>query len=44
VPISTNTAPANGLMQVVDNFQDLGIPIPPVPASAYYRLRYNPSN
>jgi hypothetical protein len=42
VPISTNTAPANGLMQVVDNFQDLGIPIPPVPSTAYYRLRYNP--
>ena len=44
VPISTNTAPGNGLIQVVDNFQDLGIPIPPVPSSAYYRLRYNPSN
>ena len=42
VPISTNTAPANGLIQVVDNFQDLGIPIPPVPSSVFYRLRYNP--
>ncbi len=42
VPISTNTAPANGLIQVIDNFHDLGIPIPPVPANAYYRLRYNP--
>jgi hypothetical protein len=44
VPISTNIAPTNGLIQVVDDFQDLGIPIPPVPSSAYYRLRYNPSN
>ena len=42
VPISTNTAPANGLIQVVDDFQDLGIPIPPVPSSVFYRLRYNP--
>jgi hypothetical protein len=44
VPISTNIAPTNGLIQVVDNFLDLGIPIPPLPSSAYYRLRYNPSN
>ena len=42
VTISTNTAPANGLIQIIDNFQDLGIQVPPVPASAYYRLRYNP--
>ncbi|MGA2281222.1 MAG: leucine-rich repeat domain-containing protein [Verrucomicrobiota bacterium] len=42
VPVSTNTAPANGVFQVIDNFQDLGIPIPPVPSSAYYRLLYNP--
>jgi hypothetical protein len=40
VPISTNTAPTNGLMQVVDNFLDLGI----MPSNAFYRLRYNPSN
>ena len=42
VSISTNTAPASGLIQVQDGFQDLGIPVPPGPASAYYRLRYNP--
>ena len=42
VTISTNTAPVNGVFQVIDNFQDLGIPIPPVPSSAYYRLVYNP--
>lgn len=38
--IGTNTAPANGLIQVVDNFLGLGNPVPP---SAYYRLR-TPSN
>ena len=42
VPISTNTAPAGGLIQILDNFQDLGIPIPPLPSQVYYRLRYNP--
>jgi len=41
VPISTNTAPANGLFQIQDNFHDLGIPIPPVPTSVFYNLRYN---
>ncbi len=42
VPISTNTAPAGGLIQIRDNFQDLGIPIPPLPSQVFYRLRYNP--
>jgi phosphatidylinositol-3-phosphatase len=42
VPISTNTAPTNGLIQIQDNFLDLGIPIPPVPSPVYYRLQYNP--
>jgi hypothetical protein len=42
VPICTKTAPANGLIQVIDNFQDLNITVPPIPAAAYYRLRYNP--
>ena len=42
VPISTNVAPANGVIQILDNFQDLGIPIPPLPAAVYYRLQYNP--
>ena len=42
VPISTNTAPANGLIQVLDNFQDLGVPIPPAPSPVFYRLRYDP--
>jgi hypothetical protein len=42
VPISTNTAPTNGLIQVLDDFQDLGIPIPPAPPQVFYRLRYNP--
>lgn len=40
VPISTNIAPAIGVFQVIDNFQDLGIPIPPVPSPVYYRLLY----
>ena len=39
VPISTNIAPANTVIQITDNFQDLGFV---VPNSAYYRLRYNP--
>lgn len=42
MPISTNVAPADGVIQVLDNFQDLGIPIPPLPGSAFYRLQYNP--
>jgi hypothetical protein len=42
VPISTNTAPPDGLIQVLDTFQGLGIPIPPVPSPVYYRLQYNP--
>jgi phospholipase C len=42
VPISTNTAPANGPFAVKDNFQDLGVPLPPLPQSVYYRLRYDP--
>jgi hypothetical protein len=32
--ISTNTAPTNGVYQVIDNFQDIGF----VPSSAYYRM------
>ncbi len=42
VPISTNTAPVNGQFQIKDNFQDLGVPIPPLPPLVYYQLRYNP--
>ena len=42
VAISTNTAPTNGLIQVIDTFHDLGVPPQPLPAAAYYRLRYNP--
>jgi len=42
VPISTNTAPPDGLIQVQDTFQGLGIPVPPVPSPVYYRLQYNP--
>jgi hypothetical protein len=42
VPISTNTAPANGVIQIIDSFGDLGIPIPPLPPTVFYRLRYNP--
>jgi hypothetical protein len=42
VPISTNIAPSNGLIQVIDTFQDLNVPIPPLPSPAFYRLRYNP--
>ncbi len=42
VPISTNTAPAGGVIQVTDDFQDLGIPIPPLPGSVFYRLQYDP--
>jgi len=39
VPISTNIAPANTVIQITDTFQDLGFV---VPNSAYYHLRYNP--
>ena len=42
LPISTNTAPTNGLIQVIDDFENLGISTPPVPSPAFYRLRYNP--
>ncbi len=42
VPVSTNTAPANGLIQMVDTFQGLGHAVPPLPAAVYYRLQYNP--
>jgi hypothetical protein len=42
VPISTNTAPATGVIKVIDDFQDLGIPIPPLPPAVFYRLEYNP--
>jgi uncharacterized repeat protein (TIGR02543 family) len=42
VPISTNTAPAGGAFQVTDTFQNLGIPVPPLPPAVFYRLRYNP--
>ena len=41
VSISTNTAPTNGLFQVKDDFHDLGIPVPPLPGTVFYRLRYN---
>ena len=34
----TTNAPSSGLFQVIDDFSDLGV----VPASAYYRLIYNP--
>jgi hypothetical protein len=42
VSIRTNVAPSSGIIQVKDNFQDLGIQIPPLPSTAFYRLRYNP--
>jgi hypothetical protein len=42
VPISTNVAPTNGLIQVTDGFQDLGIPIPPLPPQVFYLLRASP--
>jgi hypothetical protein len=42
VSISTNIAPASGIMQVQDNFHDLGITVPPLPPTTFYRLRYNP--
>ncbi len=38
VPISTNTADANGLISVLDDFHDLASP----PPFAYYRLRWTP--
>ena len=41
VSISTNTAPTNGLFQVKDDFHDLGRPVPPLPGSVFYLLRYN---
>jgi phospholipase C len=42
VSISTNVAPASGIIQVSDQFQDLGIQTPPTPPAAFYRLRPNP--
>ena len=42
VAICTNPASTNGLFQVLDRFQDLSNSVPLIPASAYYRLRYNP--
>jgi len=41
-PISTNVAPVSGIIQVNDTFLNLGIQTPPVPPSAFYRLRPNP--
>ena len=43
VPISTNTAPVSGIIQVNDSFQNLGIQVPPTPPASYYRLRPNPT-
>jgi hypothetical protein len=37
--ILTTNAPANGGFEVTDDFSDLGFV---VPASAYYRLQWNP--
>jgi hypothetical protein len=36
--IFTNPAATNGLINATDNFSDLGV----VPASAYYRLKWQP--
>jgi hypothetical protein len=41
VPISTNILTISGVFQVSDSFNDLGITAPPIPSSAFYRLRYN---
>jgi hypothetical protein len=38
VTILTTNSPGNGLFNYMDNFSDLGV----VPASAYYRLQWNP--
>jgi len=38
VSISTNTAPTNGMFQVIDDFHDLNITVPPIPSPAFYRL------
>jgi len=40
VNISTNIAPTNGVMQVLDGFQDLNISVPPLPPAVFYRLEY----
>ncbi|HTR41576.1 MAG TPA: cadherin-like domain-containing protein, partial [Pseudomonadales bacterium] len=42
VPISTNTAPTDGVIKIMDDFRDLGIPVPPLPSPVFYRLQYNP--
>jgi hypothetical protein len=39
VNIATNTAAANGMISVTDNFSDLGGSPPP---EAYYRLSWSP--
>jgi hypothetical protein len=40
VAIGASTASVSGLVQVTDDFDDLGTAVPPVPPSAYYLLRY----
>jgi hypothetical protein len=40
VNISTNIAPTNGVMRVLDGFQDLGLQVPPLPPAVFYRLEY----
>jgi hypothetical protein len=39
VSIATNTVPTNGVINVTDNFSDLGGNIP---ISAFYRLGWSP--
>jgi hypothetical protein len=42
ISISTNVARADGKIFVIDNFQDLGVPIQPAPSPAFYRAAYYP--
>ena len=36
--ISTNIQSTNGLVQIIDTFQDLNLSIPPLPSPAFYRV------
>jgi hypothetical protein len=42
VPVSTNTPTTSGVIQVTDDFSNIGLTPPPIPSPVFYRLRYQP--